>query len=112
MKKSPGNGRGWNAGAGGGGGGADDVPPPHPHSIITSSKVVNQGNNRETLPRLTPTGAVFIGISNLRMQLYITSLTLKGEGKGSSGRRSSIGGWVHRLELDEDGKGSQPFLME
>jgi len=78
MKKSPGNGRDWNAGGGGGGGGgADDVPPPHPHSIIMSSKVVNQGNKRDTLPRLTPTGAVFIGISNLRMQLYITSLILR-----------------------------------
>jgi len=65
MKKSPVKGRGWNAGGGGGGGGgADDVPPPHPHSIITSSKVVNQGNKRDTLPRLTPTGAGFIGISN------------------------------------------------
>jgi hypothetical protein len=74
MKKSPGNGRGWNAGGGGGGGGGeDDVPPPHPHSIITSSKVLNQGNNRDTLPRLTPTGAVFIGISNLKMRLYYVS---------------------------------------
>jgi hypothetical protein len=76
IKKSPGKGRDWNAGGGGGGGGgADDVPPPHPLSTTTSGMTVNQASDRHTLLWLTPTGAVFMGISKLEKQPYTTSLT-------------------------------------